>query len=247
MKYKEFGQEHATALVFIHGGGVGGWMWDGQTEYFASKYHCIVVDMIDYDNQEAGAHFTIASAADQIIALLDSIAKNKQKIVVGFSLGAQVLVAMLAKKPNLINYAMINSALVKPLPFARELVSSMSFMLPLVKLRVFSDLQAKTLYVNSKHLDIYYKENRQMSKATFVDIMSENMSFRIPESFKNTSSNMLVTVGKKERKTMIDSAKSIVNANSNARLVVIENAGHGLPLADPVRFNTMLEEWLTQR
>lgn len=39
-------------------------------------------------------------------------------IVIGFSIGAQILIQILSVRPHLIDFAMINSALVKPMPFA---------------------------------------------------------------------------------------------------------------------------------
>lgn len=244
MRYKEFGKEHSAVMVFIHGGGVGGWMWDAQVDYFATKYHCIVVDMVDYAHIDTNTRFTIDGAAEDIIALIEAVGKNKKTIVVGFSLGAQVLVAMLAKKPNLIDFAMVNSALVKPLPFARTLIGSMSYMLPLVKKRYFSDLQAKSLYIPDAYLNIYYQENLQMNKAIFTDIMAENMSFRIPDDLAKATAKILVTVGQKERKVMKDSAKNIVALSSKAELRIIPGIGHGFPLANPVLFNTTLEKWI---
>lgn len=42
MYYKEYGAEHSKMIVFIHGGGVSGWMWDQQVAYFSQRYHCMI-------------------------------------------------------------------------------------------------------------------------------------------------------------------------------------------------------------
>lgn len=244
MRYKEFGQDNPIMIVFLHGGGVGGWMWDKQIGYFASNYHCVVVDMVEYANPKNNTQFTINGAADNVIELIETIGKNKRIVVVGFSLGSQVLIAMLSKKPDLIDYAMINSALVKPLPFAKTLISSMAFMLPLVKKRSFSDLQAKSLYISDDQLDIYYEENLRMNKNTFTSIMSENMSFRLPESFKDNKSKVLITVGQNERKAMKDSALRIAKNSLQSKAIIIPNIGHGFPLANPPLFNALLDMWI---
>ncbi|RKF48181.1 hypothetical protein BCY92_11530 [Bacillus wiedmannii] len=49
--------------------------------------------------------------------------KREGKFVVtkNFSLGSQVTLSMLSKKQDLIDFAMINSALVKPIPFVNIL------------------------------------------------------------------------------------------------------------------------------
>ena len=44
MHYKEYGDKNASLMLFLHGGGVSGWMWDKQIQYF-THYHCIVPDL----------------------------------------------------------------------------------------------------------------------------------------------------------------------------------------------------------
>lgn len=244
MHYKEFGDGNSALMVFIHGGGVSGWMWDKQIEYFSSKFHCLVPDMPEHGRSKNGVQFTINDAADEIIELIKEKSKGKRVIAIGFSLGAQVLIAMLNQKPNLIDFAMINSALVKPVPFANALTKSMMFAFPLVRYRAFSKIQAKSMYIDGDYQDIYYQESCQINKDAFVRVMNENMSFVIPNSFKNSSSKILVTVGEKERKIMKDSMKEIIESNPNCKGLIIPRIGHGFSLAEPKLFNATLEEWI---
>ncbi|MEH6890050.1 alpha/beta hydrolase [Bacillus sp. JJ864] len=44
LQYKEYGNDNAPLMLLLHGGGVSGWMWDKQVQYF-SRYHCIVPDL----------------------------------------------------------------------------------------------------------------------------------------------------------------------------------------------------------
>ena len=46
MHYKEYGDIQKPLILLIHGGGVGGWMWDKQIQNF-SDYHCVVPELID--------------------------------------------------------------------------------------------------------------------------------------------------------------------------------------------------------
>ncbi|TWI59720.1 pimeloyl-ACP methyl ester carboxylesterase [Halalkalibacter nanhaiisediminis] len=244
MHYKEFGDGNPALMVFIHGGGVSSWMWNKQVEYFSSKFHCLVPDMPEHGRSKNGVQFTINDAADKINELIEEKGKGKRVIAIGFSLGAQVLIAMLSKKPNLIDFAMINSALVKPVPFANALIKSMMFTFPLVRYKAFSKIQAKSMYINRDYQDTYFEESYQINKDAFVRIMNENMSFKIPHSFENSSSKILVTVGEKERKIMKNSMKEIIESNPNCKGLIIPRIGHGFSLANPKLFNTTLEEWI---
>jgi len=246
LSYKEVGDHTLPLMVFIHGGGVGGWMWDKQVVYFSRNFHCIVPELLGHGNNNDGLDFSIELAAKKVNKLIEEKGEGKEIHVIGFSLGAQVLIAMLSMKPNLIDYAVINSALVKPVPFAKTLVQSMMLFFPLVKNKSFSRFQAKSMYITNDYFNRYYTESCQINKETFYQVMTENMSFAIPRGFKNVRAKLLVTVGENERKIMKDSAKEIATCHSNCTGVIIPGVGHGFSLANPKEFNKMVEMWVKQ-
>ena len=133
IQFKEYGNKHAPLMVFLHGGGVSGWMWDTQIGYF-THYHCLVPDLPSHGLSKKAGHFSIKSSALQIVDLIEDKALGKEVIVIGFSLGAQVLVQILSMKPTLIDYAIINSALVSPNPYVKRLLKpSIILSAPLIK------------------------------------------------------------------------------------------------------------------
>ncbi|MNH91174.1 2-succinyl-6-hydroxy-2,4-cyclohexadiene-1-carboxylate synthase [compost metagenome] len=241
--YKEYGDSNLPLIVFIHGGGVSGWMWDQQVAYFSS-YHCLVPDLPEQGKSGNEPLFTIDLSAEQIIELIEQKRKGQPVIAVGFSLGAQVLISIISMRPHLINYAMINSALVRPLPFSKLLTQSLAFTYPLVKNKTFSKIQAKSMYIDESYFETYYQESCQLTKDTFVRISTENMSFRIPNNFKNSNCKILVTVGEKEKSIMKKSVVDIVKSNSNCQGIVLPNIGHGISFAKPDFFNKLLEDWV---
>jgi pimeloyl-ACP methyl ester carboxylesterase len=240
MKYTEYGDLNAPLILFIHGAGVGGWMWDKQVDYFSQKYHCVVPEILDPMNPETD-RFTIHGTAVKLCELIETKAKGKTVIVVGFSLGAQVLIAMLGMKPNSIHYAMINSALVRPIPFANWLSKSLILAYPLARIEAFARLQAKHMYIDEAYFPTYYEDSLKLSRAAFIRIMNENMSFTIPDHFHKATGRILITAGEKEKKIMQLSLIALVEHNSNCRGVVIPDMGHGLSFADPAYFNQLLE------
>lgn len=243
LHYREFGDTSSPLMVFIHGGGVSGWMWDKQIKHF-TNFHCLVPDLPEQGKNRNKDHFSINFSAKKIIELIEEKGKGKTVIVIGFSLGAQVLIAMLSIKPDLIQYAMINSALVQPIPFAKALINSLGLTYSLIKSKTFSKIQAKSMYIDETNFENYYHDSFQISKNTFMRILEENMSFTIPKGFENASSNILVTVGEKEKNIMKKSVTEIIQSNPNCTGIIISNIGHGIPLANPNLFNTLIENWL---
>ncbi|MGE8002349.1 alpha/beta fold hydrolase [Lysinibacillus sp. NPDC093216] len=243
MHYKEYGDLHKPLILLIHGGGVGGWMWDKQVQYF-SDYHCVVPELIDNEANNT-SDFSIEDCAKKLLSLIEEKAKNKRVIVVGFSLGAQIAIQMVNLKPQLIDSAIINSALVTPSPVAKKWIRPLiKLTFPLIKNKSFAKLQAKTLYVDQDYFEQYYEDSSKIKLDTLIKILQENMSFAIPHDFSKAQCNILVTVGEKEKGNMKKSALHLVNSNPKCQGVVLSNIGHGVSLANPEFFNRFVEEWI---
>ncbi|MFC7684844.1 alpha/beta fold hydrolase [Ureibacillus sp. GCM10028918] len=244
--YKEYGDKSAELMVFLHGGGVSDWMWDQQIQYF-TNYHCIVPILPEHGINNNVINFSIKGSAEEVIRLIEDKASGEKVILIGFSLGSQVIMQILSMKPNLIDYAIINSALVRPMAYGKHFIKPIiKCLLPLVKNRFFSKLQAKTLYVNEAYFEKYYEESSKVRPDTLIRVLEENMSFEIPKDFEKASTKILVTVGEKEKAIMKKSAKDIVEANSNCIGIILPKIGHGIPLAMPAYFNQMVEAWIEE-
>jgi pimeloyl-ACP methyl ester carboxylesterase len=246
LHYHEKGDKDAQLIVFLHGGGVSSWMWDKQIQFF-KDYHCIAIDLPEQGKSNQSKNFSIEYSSLSVIELIKKIGKGKKVIVIGFSLGAQVTIQILSMKPNLIDYAIINSALVRPNPFAKKMIKpTIKLTFPLIKNKSFSKLQAKTLYIDIEYFETYYKESTLMKSETLVRILEENISFELPKNFNKAESKILVTVGEKEKAVMIKSAKDIVSNNSNCVGIIIPKIGHGVSLIKPDFFNQLIEKWIKE-
>ena len=68
--YMEYGNMEGPLLVFIHGGGVGGWMWDKQIAYF-KDYHCLVPTLQGHGGRSDETTFSIRGKCIEIIELIE--------------------------------------------------------------------------------------------------------------------------------------------------------------------------------
>ncbi|NQX44615.1 alpha/beta hydrolase [Paenibacillus tritici] len=245
---QEYGDRSADCLmIFLHGGGVSGWMWEKQVKAFA-RYHCAVPDLPGHGLSSDAPEFSIRSSAAELLQWIEDHAGGKKVVVIGFSLGAQVLTQMLGMQPALIDYAIINSALVRPVSYAARWIrpaARLSF--PLIQYRWFSRLQAKTLYLGDEYLERYYEESCRMQPETLITVLEENMSFSIPPGFSEAAGKILVTVGEQEKAVMKQSAQDLVDASSHCIGVMIPGVGHGVSLARPELFNGLVDAWIHDR
>ena len=227
LAYEEYGDKTAPLIVFLHGGGVSSWMWDNQIQFF-QHYHCLTIDLPEQGKSKNTENFTIHSSAKEVNELIKNKANGKKVIIVGFSLGAQVVIQLVSIQPNLFDYAVINSALVRPQVFYKKMIKpSIKLTFPFVKNKYFSKLQAKTLYINDRFFETYFKETSEMKRDTLIRILEENMSFKLPNDFQKVTTKILVTVGEKEKAIMKKSAMDIVSTNANCteslfRILVME-------------------------
>ena len=120
LHYQEYGDKSASLMLFLHGGGVSDWMWDKQIQYF-THYHCMVPILPEHGLNNDGINFSIKGSAEELIKLIEEKARGKKVILIGFSLGSQVMIQILSMKPDLIDFAIINSASVRPIPYAEKL------------------------------------------------------------------------------------------------------------------------------
>lgn len=246
LHYKESGNPDAPLIVFLHGGGVSGWMWDKQVQYFSNHYHCIAPDLPDHGLSKA-IPYSIEKSADQVIDLIHKKAQGKKVIITGFSLGAQVAIKLLSMAPHLVDYAVINSALVRPMSFARGVIKpTVKLTMSLAKKRWFAKWQAKQLYIGDDDFETYFAESSQIAPEAMVRVLEENMSFALPKDFSISNAKILVTVGKKEKGIMLKSAYDIVKSHPTSKGIIIPNVGHGLPLFDPNLFNQIINAWVSE-
>lgn len=246
LRYKEYGDKSASLMVFLHGGGVSDWMWDQQVQYF-KHYHCIVPILPEHGLNNVDIPFSIKGSAEALIQLIEEKARGKKVILIGFSLGSQVIIQLLSMKSDLIDFAIINSASVRPMPYMKKFIKpAIKLSFPLIKNRYFSKLQAKQLYIGEVYFERYYEESCELKPDTLIRVLEENMSFEIPIDFRKAKGKILVTVGEKEKGVMKKSAKDIVNANPNCTGIILPKVGHGVSLAMPDFFNHLVEGWIQE-
>ena len=119
LAYKEFHTDHPVSIMFLHGGGVAGWMWQPVVNLLP-EFHCIVPDLPEHGASAEIGPFTMELAATKCAELVRNHAHGGKAVVVGLSEGAQVAVQMLASTPECVTRAMISSALLLPIPGSKN-------------------------------------------------------------------------------------------------------------------------------
>jgi pimeloyl-ACP methyl ester carboxylesterase len=234
-------------IIFLHGGGVPGWMWRRQAEFFA-KMHVLVPDLEGHGSSIEEPFVSIADSAGSVIHLIDSKAGGRPVTLVGLSLGAQIAVEILSQRPEIADCAIINSALTRPMPMTRKLLRPMMKMsFDLIQNRSFAKLEAAQFYISDSDFETYFEDSKKMTMESLLKILDANMSYTIPPAFRNTSARILLLAGAKEKSVMKRSAIDLQHANHSACAYIVPGIGHGVSLADPDLFNEITLAWIEDR
>ncbi|TSB44819.1 alpha/beta fold hydrolase [Alkalicoccobacillus porphyridii] len=241
MSYSYFGNPNNPLILFIHGAGVEGWMWDQQVDHFKHTHYCIV-PTYQMDEQRGIQYWATTFLKD----LQPHMKDNRQFILVGFSMGAQIAVQMCAERLDMFSHVMVNSGLIDPKPVLRKIIQPL---LPLFnilpKSRWFSLKQAKELYITEPfYFERYFAGARNVRTADLRAIMNENLTFDLPEEISQYSGEMLITIGDKEEKLLTRSVDKLSHAVPKAKVFVIPDMKHGYPLGRAESFNRLLDVWI---
>jgi pimeloyl-ACP methyl ester carboxylesterase len=235
--YQSYGDQNPQTILFLHGGGVAGWMWQPVISHLPD-FHCLVPDLPDHGGSTALTPFTMELAAREAAELVRERAHDGKAVVVGLSEGAQVTVQMLASAPEVMQRAFISSALLLPMPGSSWLSSPgllrWSFRLSVPPFRNADWWIRLNMKYSAGIPDEYFPQFREsfrtMPESQFVNMILANQSFRLPANLVSVGVPVLALAGKHEYAAMKASAQQLAAALPNAQSRQID-LGPGASLA----------------
>jgi pimeloyl-ACP methyl ester carboxylesterase len=248
MYFEESGNKAASTIVFIHGGGISGWMWGKQVDYF-KEYHCLVPDLPEHGKSINEGKISIRDSAHRIAELIEKHASGGKAHVVGHSLGAKVVVELLSIRPDLIDHAIVASALFKPVPLMKLTHKPFVYKLTtsLLKIKWLTSLTVKQFnFPNKIYEDNCIREFQGMTADTLYRIYDElYQNLNLPAGLQKANVPTLVIAGEKELKAMRQSVAEIVDSLPNAKGILIKNGSHTYPWVLYDDFNKIVEAWIS--
>lgn len=242
MKYSVEGKENETLLVFVNGAGVSKWMWKHQNS-LCNNYKCLYFDLPGHGDNSDVDFITIDEVCMSIINLIKKESVDNKAIVIGLSIGAQIVLSLIKSYSEHISRAVVISGLNKPLKkysfFLRPMIA---LSMPFIKNRKFSRLQSRELSLPEDWFEDYYKDSLKITKGTLINITKENMSFNFDKEVDGIPT--MILVGEREKNIMKKSAHKTAKFIKKSRYYIIKDAGHGIPYENPQLFNRLLTDFI---
>ena len=242
---RESGPAEAPAIVFLHSGNMSGWSWEPVVERM-QQYRCLVPDLPHYGKSFEQGPFEMARAATAVAELIRSRAAGRAHVV-GFSLGAQVGLQLLATEPKLVDRAVLSGTVINTMPW----VSQTQLLLGAISrnaayrwgLRRYRN--ARPAPIPAAKIGEYREDVRLITSGQLADVVVASVGFTLPEGLGNADSPTLFVTGAKETPAVRQWAAALAQQMPNGVDKVAMGMLHDWPLRDPDLFSRTVDGWLT--
>ena len=241
----EFGKQNTDVVMLLHGGGLSWWNYREAAALLAERYH-VVLPVLDGHAGSSMPFTTIEDNAARLISDIDTRFHGQVLAIGGLSLGGQVALEMLSQRPELCRYALIESALVKPMKLTHGLIGpafGMSY--GLIRQKWFAKLQADYLGIPKDLFGDYFRDTCAIAKGDMIAFLKANSSYTVKPGLSETAAKVKIVAGSREQKNIRDSAAVLNRAIPGSRMEILPGLRHGdLSLNEPEQFVNILTDWI---
>ena len=245
MTVMEYGKQNQDTILLLHGGGLSWWNYREASQKLAEQYH-VVLPVLDGHAGSDAPFTTIEDNADRLISYIDARFGGQVLAIGGLSLGGQIAVEMLSRRPGICRYALIESALVRPMKLTAALIPpafGMSY--GLIGQRWFARMQADYLGIPRELFDDYFRDTCRISKADMIAFLKANSLYTIKPGLSETRAKVKIVAGSREQKNIRDSAAMLNRTMPGSSMEILPGLRHGdLSINCPERYVRMLTDWI---
>jgi pimeloyl-ACP methyl ester carboxylesterase len=256
--------EHAgdgPPLVLIHGAFADARLWDPQWDYFSARYRALRYDLRGHGRTGPSslAHYTMATFAEDLAALLDAL-EIESPVICGLSMGGVVAQAFAARYPKrlkalVLASTQVSASLTSAEKLLRYVLMPRWILLPAIRgvglqrFTRFSLWLARRLWGQKwlgEHKDIQqYIEQcmLQMESGEFLKLWEAIYSFDLLP-LEQVICPTLVLNGEHESKGALRHTAEILRRIPQASAQVVPGGSHAMNLENPEAFNCFVEQFL---
>ena len=247
MYTQEAGPLNAPTIVFLHGGGMSGWIWKVQLDHFRD-FHCLVPDLPGHGHSASEPLASLKDCAGKTAELIYARAHRPVHIV-GHSLGAKVLLEFLSGHPDLADHAVVASALCRPIRLMQLMHHRWIYQMSasLSRRRSLIRWTAKSMGFSDEFYRTSFVHDTQQLTAEALEkiygLVLENLN--LPPGLSNVKTRVLAVAGSNEPKAMRQSVRDTAALIPTAKGVFLKRAGHTFPWVQGGEFNSLIRAWIT--
>ena len=265
------GDPEAPTLLFVHGFSLDMTTWLEQWRDLSVDFRCVLMDHRSHGRSERAANgdLSLRSMGRDVAAVLGSVSPKRPVVVVGHSMGGMAILAMAEQRPELFGSRVAGVVLIGSAS-SDVLRGAMGSVTELLRPRLGSltaaaqrvDRLRKAVLASPADLsgaiarltqfgpdaphhvvDHVVGLAQRTSSEVWTDGLAELMQADLRHAISRVRVPTLVVVGEHDRVTPPAAAVSLTGLLPDARLVVIEGAGHMPMLERPELVNLELRSF----
>lgn len=230
------------SVVFLHSIGTSGWIWGNQQQAL-SDYDCLIPDLPGFGRNNHIPWVSIQETARVIATLIEKNANGGQAHLVGISLGANVVMEILANHSKVVRRAVVSGLNILPVP-NRFLKEAAEFLIsPFMKTKFFIGNNARKLKIPENKLEAYFSSIQQLSIKAFRAANREIFLYKLPENATTIQTPTLAVAGGNENNLILESINHISSTLPFAVGYIMPFADQAWVLEEPSVFSDMLKAW----
>jgi pimeloyl-ACP methyl ester carboxylesterase len=250
LHYEDVGT--GAPLVLLHGLGGSGDDWAPEVAAFRERYRVITPDTRgcgrSRDREHPHGPFTIAQLGADLAALLDHLGTPSAHVL-GWSLGGMIAFQLAVDAPALVSSLVIvnsgpdwmpKSALQRVALEMRGVVTSLmgpATMALVIAPKLFPKPEQAALRA------VYVERMGRNDKRTYAALLAAFLGWSVADRLPSLGMPTLVVASDGDY-TSVASKEAWARTMPNARLVVVPDARHALPIEAPERLDALVAEFL---
>lgn len=237
MKFREFGDPDAPAVILVHGAGNAWWSFLRQARALEGRFR-VILPTLDGHADACGEEYVSTEAeADNLLGYVDSECGGRLFLLCGVSLGGQIALEMLSRRPRLAERAIIDGALCIPQPTMAKACSACARALwPLMFSRAACRMQMaalRSLFPKEMRFPdylerLYMEDTPRLSRRALDNVYRTYMgSYRLKDSIADSEALIEFWYGEREMSCVKESARLLASRAPECRIREAKRCGHG--------------------
>ena len=229
------------SIVFLHGGGLSGRMWQPVIERLPD-FHCLAPDLPEHGQNRHLRPFTLEDAAQRIAGLIRQQVPGGRAHVVGLSLGGAVALTLARIDPEVTGRLIVSGTTATLSKFLASVSEMSLFLLRFYKPETLVRATVKQMRIPAEYEPMFADDLRHSSSEAFNrTLITALRAQRLPETL---TSPLLVLVGEYETMPAKQAARRLARTYALASGRLVPGVGHVWALEDPELFAETTRAWV---
>lgn len=240
MYFEQYGERENPMIVFLHGAY---FVHSFGRQYSLAKRYCLIVPHIMGCGNETDKVFNATDAAETLTDFIRGL--NGKVTIIGFSLGAQLAVKMVAEHEELFKGAIIVSPwLIKEEPMLSKAYRKNVRQLRSLKNKILCNIIGFMNGLPKAERKAFVNQMQNVTEKTLRNTVYNGITFEVLKRFSEVTVPVIALAGEKEQKEVTDSVLGLQQMNRHCKAEIWKKAGHNIPPLFHERFNALISEFV---